>query len=92
MAQNLTLWDGTTYSNVPAVNLPKSGGGLAKFTDVTDTTAEAADVATGKYFYTSTGVRTQGTASGGGTDGDNLGYGLRTQPIVGTAIVGLTTI
>ena len=34
--------------------------------DLTDTTATASDVATGKYFYTNAGVRTQGTASGGG--------------------------
>lgn len=66
MSQNISLW-GATYSAVPAVNLPKSGGGTATFTDVTDTTAAAADVATGKYFYTSAGVRTQGTNSGGGS-------------------------
>lgn len=34
--------------------------------DLTDTTATASDVASGKYFYTNAGVRTQGTASGGG--------------------------
>ena len=34
--------------------------------DITDTTAIASDVASGKYFYTNAGVRTQGTASGGG--------------------------
>ena len=65
MAQNITLM-GASYSDVPAVTLPKTGGGTASFTDVTDTTAAASDVASGKYFYTSAGVRTQGTASGGG--------------------------
>ena len=65
MAQNITLL-GASYSDVPAVTLPKTGGGTASFTDVTDTTAAASDVASGKYFYTSAGVRTQGTASGGG--------------------------
>ena len=65
MSQNITLWN-ATYSAVPAVNLPKQGGGTARFTDVTDTTASASDVASTKYFYTSSGVRTQGTASGGG--------------------------
>ena len=75
MAQNITLL-GANYSAVPAVTLPKTGGGTATFTDVTDTTAAAADVASGKYFYTAAGVKTQGTASGGGgTDGDNLSYG-----------------
>lgn len=67
MAQNITLL-GASYSAVPAVNLPKTGGGTATFTDVTDTTAAASDVASGKYFYTAAGVRTQGTSSGGGTD------------------------
>lgn len=65
MAQNISLM-GATYSAVPAVTLPKSGGGTATFTDVTDTTAAASDVASGKYFYTAAGVYTQGTASGGG--------------------------
>lgn len=65
MAQNITLL-GASYQNVPAVNLPKTGGGTARFTDVTDTTAAAADVASGKYFYAADGTRTQGTSSGGG--------------------------
>ena len=42
MSQNITLL-GATYSGVPAVTLPKSGGGTATFTDVTDTTAAAAE-------------------------------------------------
>lgn len=65
MAQNITLL-GASYSDVPSVLLPKTGGGQASFTDVTDTTAAAADVAQGKYFYTSAGVRTEGTSTGGG--------------------------
>lgn len=65
MAQNITLL-GANYSAVPQVRLPKTGGGTADFTDVTDTTATASDVASGKYFYTSSGVKTQGTSSGGG--------------------------
>ena len=67
MAQNIVL-QGATYSAVPSVNLPKQGGGTASFVDVTDTTATAADVSNTKYFYTSAGVRTQGTNSGGGSD------------------------
>lgn len=65
MAQDVTLM-GASYSDVPAVVLPKTGGGDATFTDVSDTTAAASDVASGKYFYTAAGVKTQGTASGGG--------------------------
>lgn len=70
MAQNITLM-GASYSDVPAVTLPKTGGGTASFTDVTDTTAVASDVASGKYFYTANGTRTQGTNSGGGGTSKN---------------------
>lgn len=65
MAQNITLM-GASYSAVPAVTLPKTGGGSATFTDVTPTTAVAADVASGKIFFDASGVQTTGTSSGGG--------------------------
>ena len=68
MAQNITLM-GASYSAVPSVTLPKTGGGTASFTDVSDTTATADDVASGTYFYTAAGVRTEGTSSGGGGSG-----------------------
>lgn len=87
MAQNITLL-GASYSDVPAVKLPKTGGGGATFTDVTDTTAEASDVLAGKYFYGKDGVKTLGTGTGG-IDGDNLEYGLS---LVGSAIVGSSVI
>lgn len=65
MAQNITLM-GASYSNVPAVKLPKTGGGTARFDDATVTTATASDVASGKIFLASNGTITTGTASGGG--------------------------
>ena len=71
MSQNITLL-GASYSAVPGVTLPKTGGGTATFYDVSDTTAAAADVASGKYFYTSAGVKTQGTNSGGGGSSKNV--------------------
>lgn len=71
MSKNITLL-GASYSDVPAVTLPQTGSGTATFYDVSDTTAAAADVASGKYFYTSSGVKTQGTASGGGSSSPTL--------------------
>ena len=65
MAQNITLL-GANYSAVPAVLLPKTGGGTARFTDVTPTTASDSDVASGKIYFKSDGSQSTGTASGGG--------------------------
>lgn len=68
MASNSIVLKDTTYNGVSSIELPVSGGGSALFTDVSDTTAAAADVAQGKYFYTAAGAKTQGTAAGGGGD------------------------
>ena len=59
--------------------------------NISDTTATEADVADGKWFYKASGEKARGTATGG-IDGDNLGYGVSTQPLVGTARVGATEI
>lgn len=65
MAQNITLL-GASYSAVPAVVLPKTGGGTARFDDASITTATASDVASGKIFLANDGTITTGTSSGGG--------------------------
>ena len=87
MAQNITLL-GATYSAVPAVKLPKTGGGMAQFDDTTDATATAETILSGYTAYVN-GVKIVGTGSGGGVDGDNLAYGLS---LVGSAIVGSSVI
>lgn len=85
MTQNITLM-GASYPDVPAVTLPKTGGGTAEFTDVSDTTAAAADVAAGKFFYTALGVKTQGTASGGGGGASNIVTGTFKGTTTGAAM------
>lgn len=57
---NVTLM-GASYTDVPAVTLPKTGGGTARFTDVSDSTAAASDVNSGKYIYLADGSRVQGS-------------------------------
>lgn len=85
MAQNVTIL-GASYSNVPAVTLPKTGGGTARFDDASVTTATASDVAQGKIFLASDGTITTGTASGGGGDSKN------TQVVQGTTRTTSSTL
>lgn len=89
MAQEVRI-AGATYQSVPSISVPDSNNTYHSFTDVTDTTATASDVASGKYFYTNAGVKTEGTI----TDGNNLEYGLTdgTLPIVGVGVVGSAEI
>ena len=60
MAQNITLM-GASYQDVPSVELPKTGGGTALFTDVSDSTATAGDVLNPKTIYLSDGTKATGT-------------------------------
>lgn len=84
MAANDIAIMGAIYPDVPAVVLPVNGGGTALFTDVSDSTATAADVKAGCYFYTAAGVKTEGQATIGGggitiTDStDSAGGTIRT--------------
>ena len=57
MAQNVII-NGVTYANVPEVDIPKSGGGTAKFHDNSDADATTADVRNGKKAGTGSGIIT----------------------------------
>lgn len=68
MAQNVII-NGVTYSNVPEVDIPKSGGGTAKFFDTANGTAAAADILTGKSAYNASGSVSGSMANNGSTSG-----------------------
>ena len=68
MAQNVII-NGVTYSAVPEVDIPKSGGGTAKFYDTADADITSADVLTGKTGFGSSGSVTGSMANNGSTSG-----------------------
>lgn len=68
MAQNVVI-NGVTYQNVPEVDIPKSGGGTAKFFDTADATAEAAEILTGNTAYGPSGSISGSMANNGSTSG-----------------------
>ena len=71
MAQEIMV-AGAIYEDVPSVRLPDSDGVFHPFTDTSDTTAVAADVADGKLFHLADGALATGTASGGGGGGESV--------------------
>lgn len=68
MAQNVII-NGVTYSNVPSVQIPKSGGGTAEFFDPSDASAGQADILSGKTAYISGGKKTGSMTNNGATGG-----------------------
>lgn len=68
MAQNVII-NGVTYSNVPEVDIPKSGGGTAKFYDTASADATAANILTGKTAFGASGSISGSMANNGATGG-----------------------
>ena len=54
MAKNITLL-GASYSDVPAVTLPQTGGGTATFYETSDATITPSTVVSGSIGYSASG-------------------------------------
>lgn len=69
MAQNVVI-NGVTYSNVPEVDIPKSGGGTAKFYDTSGASFAAGDLLTTKVAFGASGSVNGSMANNGATGGE----------------------
>ena len=68
MAQNVII-NGVTYSNVPEVDIPKSGGGTAKFYDTASADATSSDILTGVSAYGVSGLISGNMPNNGAVSG-----------------------
>ena len=69
MAHPSVVINGVTYASCPEVDIPKSGGGTAKFYDVTDCDAGDSHVLSGKKYVGSAGESTGSMTNNGATGG-----------------------
>lgn len=69
MAHPSVVINGVTYASCPEVDIPKSGGGTAKFYDATDCDAADGNVLSGKKYVGSSGESTGSMANNGATGG-----------------------
>jgi len=72
MAHPSVVINGVTYQNCPEVDIPKSGGGTAKFFDASQTDAADGNVLSGKKYVGATGEST-GSMANNGTTGGTIG-------------------
>lgn len=70
MAHPSVVINGVTYASCPEVDIPKSGGGTAKFYDASQTNSSVADVLSGKVFVGTSGEDTGTMANNGATGGE----------------------
>ena len=69
MAHPSVVINGVTYASCPEVDIPKQGGGTAKFYDATDADAADAHVLSGKKYVGSSGESTGSMTNNGATGG-----------------------
>lgn len=69
MAHPSVVINSITYNNVPEIDIPKSGGGTAKFYDTSEATASATDILTGKKAVGANGEITGSMANNGSVSG-----------------------
>lgn len=69
MAHPSVVINGVTYQNCPEVDIPKSGGGTAKFYDTSESTIASGDVLTGKTAFGASGEISGSMANNGSTSG-----------------------
>lgn len=69
MAHPSVLINGVTYPDCPEVDIPKSGGGTARFYDGSNADVAAGDVRSGKKFVGASGEDTGSLADNGATGG-----------------------
>lgn len=69
MAHPSVVINGVTYATCPEVDIPKSGGGTAKFYDASECDAAAGNVLSGKKFVGASGQDTGSMANNGATGG-----------------------
>ena len=69
MANPSVIINGVTYATCPEVDIPKSGGGTAKFFYTGDANAAAGDILTGKSAFGSSGSVSGSMANNGSTSG-----------------------
>ena len=73
MAQNVVI-NGVTYQNCPEVDIPKSGGGTAKFYDTSSADISSSDVLSGK-----TGFGQNGSVSGNMANNGSVSASISTK-------------